>query len=76
MNSYKVSFANNKVMNSQVSNQKFDHDSEYYYEYMGQIMYALVRANNEEDAKNAAKRLINNTGNRDYRINPPMSAAA
>jgi hypothetical protein len=76
MNTYKVIFANNEPISSQVSGQRFDHDSEYYYELKGQVMYAMVKANNEETAKNAAKRLISNINLKDNHIFPPMSAAA
>ncbi len=77
MNSYKVIFANNEVINVQPSNQRFDHDSEYYFEHNGQIMYAMVNANNEDDAKDGAKSLIYNINNTNRHINSlPFSAAA
>lgn len=73
MNSYKVSFANNQVTDSQIYNNRFDHDSEYLFEYMGQVKYAIVSATNEEDAKTVAKKLINNI-DRGNRIAPRMAA--
>ena len=76
MKTYKVIFANNEVVNCQVFNQRFDHDSEYIYEYMGKPMYAIVNASNEDGAKNAAKKLVNNVNRTDNLINPLFSAAA
>ena len=75
MNSYKVMFANNEVINCQPSDRRLDHDSEYYYEYMGQIMYAMVIANGEEAAKKAAKNLITATASNKL-ILPPFATAA
>jgi len=76
MNIYKVMFANNEVAGSQVADQRFDHDSEYYYEYMGKIMYAMIKASNKEEAEKAAKKLVLSAIQPGNHILPPYAAAA
>jgi len=76
MNLYKVTFANNEISTVQLADQRFDHDSEYYYEFMGQIKYAMVIGGSEESAKRAAKTLVGYISRTSNHINPPMSAAA
>jgi len=76
MNVYKVNFDNNNATSAQVFHQRFDHDTEYYYQYMGQIIYAMVKAEDEQKAREAAQKLITSANHRNNDINNRFSAAA
>jgi len=76
MGIYKITFVNNEISGCRKVDQRFDHDTEYYYEYHGRIVYAMIKADNEEIARNAAKKMIETAGRNDNLNQPPLTAAA
>jgi len=58
MNTYKVIFARNVVLSCVIENHAVL-NKEYYYEHdKGQLMYALINAENEADAIHKSNKII------------------
>ena len=59
MNIYKVIFAKNEVISCDLISNKFELSEDYLYHHdKGQLIYAIIKANSEEDALNKSDQII------------------
>ena len=75
MNLYKVIFANNDIISCEVAEQRFDHESEYYFEYKGQLIHAMIKGENKSEALDKANEIIKEELEK-YKNGGPLSVAA
>ena len=59
MNMYKLIFAKNAVISCDLMTGKFELSQDYmYHQDKGQLIYAIVKADNEEDAINKGGQIV------------------
>ncbi len=59
LNVYKVTFVKNKVDSCKVVSDTAAGDNDAYEEYKGQLIYALIKAENESGAREKAEEIAN-----------------
>jgi hypothetical protein len=67
MKIFRVSFIKNKILSVRTADNSVHFDGNIYYRHdKGQLLYAMIKANSEEEAKTIASSITQNVQTDDY----------